>query len=167
MVWYVFDSLLNKKLQLKKKKSIVNSRSWWNFIPFPDISYLSSILYNIHQEKKNHMQTYSRLEKRFRSLAKENIHAWGKENFIILSCFFHCLLQQALETSSGCAMGVSYCKKRKASRERSITGRVLSRLDTKRQSLTYWSSAYTESCFLRRGGWRNFPHPLVTTDTAL
>lgn len=52
MVWYVFDSLLNKKLQLKKKKSIVNSRSWWNFIPFPDISYLSSILYNIHQEKK-------------------------------------------------------------------------------------------------------------------
>lgn len=68
------------------------------------------------------MQTYSRLEKRFRSLAKENINAWGKENFIILSCFFHCLLQQALETSSGCAMGVSYCKKRKASRERSITG---------------------------------------------
>lgn len=166
MVWYVFDSLLNKKLQLKKK-SIVNSRSWWNFIPFPDISYLSSILYNIHQEKKNHMQTYSRLEKRFRSLAKENINAWGKENFIILSCFFHCLLQQALETSSGCAMGVSYCKKRKASRERSITGGVLSRLDTKRQRLTYWPSAYTESCFLRRGGWRNFPHPLVTTDTAL
>lgn len=68
------------------------------------------------------MQTYSRLEKRFRSLAKENINAWRKENFIILSCFFHCLLQQALETSSGCAMGVSYCKKRKASRERSITG---------------------------------------------
>lgn len=39
--------------------------SWWNFIPFPDISYLSNILHNIHQEKKSHanlFQTWKKIQ---------------------------------------------------------------------------------------------------------
>lgn len=50
------------------------------------------------------MQTYSRLEKIFRSLAKENINTWGKENL------YHSelLLPLPIATSSGNLLWLCY-----------------------------------------------------------
>lgn len=111
----------------------------------------------ISTRKKNHMQTYSRLEKRFRPLAKENINTWGKPlSFWTASSTTYC---NKLWKPPLAMLWVCLIARRERHLEKGASLGVWSRVDTKCQRLTYCPSAYTESCCIRRGGLRNFPHP--------